>query len=159
MLPNPRRYPPSLSHVLLLLLSLVAAVPLPALADDNQQVIRRISIQQLHDLMKAEGYGVRIDEDGDLEWKIDGYRTYMLVADDSESVQFRVGFNDGTATLEKVNDWNSNKRYSTSYLDKEGDPVLELDLDLAGGVTKARMLDYLTTCRVSFEAWVDEVVN
>jgi hypothetical protein len=39
------------------------------------------------------------------------------------------------------------------------DPHLELDLDICGGVTEDRIRDFLKTCKVSFTAWQDEVVN
>ena len=39
------------------------------------------------------------------------------------------------------------------------DRFLELDLDLAGGVTLDRIKDYLRTCRLSYTAWVAEVVK
>jgi hypothetical protein len=60
--------------------------------------------------------------------------------------------------LKDVNEWNRTKRYSRSYLDEEGDPFLELDLDLAGGVLKERIVDFLSTCRQSFLIWYDEVL-
>lgn len=48
--------------------------------------------------------------------------------------------------------------YSSSYIDKDGDPVLELDLNLEGGVTEKRIVDFLLTSRVSYLAWRKEVL-
>ena len=129
----------------------------PAKADER--VVLKLSTEELKALMSDEGYAVTIDGDGDLIWKIDGYRALMVFGKDHESIQFRAAFGDGNATLRKVNDWNKRVKYSRSYLDNEDNPVLELDLDLAGGVTRARILDFLHTCRISFSAWQSDVVR
>jgi hypothetical protein len=109
--------------------------------------------------MEGEGYATSKDDDGDIVWKIDGMKSFMLISNDGESMQFHAAFGDGNATLKKVNDWNKKRRFSRSYLDDSGDPHLELDLDLAGGVTKSRIVDFLKTCTTSFRAWSSEVVK
>ena len=123
------------------------------------EIITTLTKARLHDLMKAEGYAVSFDEDGDLQWKIDGLRAFLFVASEGTSLQFHIGFSDGNATLEKVNAWNRDMRYSRNYLDDSGDPHLELDLDLAGGVTQARILDFIKTCQASLQQWVDAVIR
>jgi len=132
----------------------------PALqAQTSGRLITKTTAAQIKAIMEKEGYAVTIDSDGDIVWKIDGLRTLMFIAKDQESLQFHAAFGDGSATLKKVNTWNKSKRYSRSYLDDEGDPHLELDLDLVGGVTEARVVDFLTTCRVSYLTWCKEVVK
>jgi hypothetical protein len=130
----------------------------PATASQDQ-IYKKITRAQMKAIMDSEGFSVTPDEDGDLVWKIEGFRSFMFVSKDEESLQFHASFRDEDATLAKVNEWNRAKRYSRTYLDAEGDPHLELDLDLAGGVTRARIVDFLKTCRVSFEAWRKEVVQ
>lgn len=122
-------------------------------------VIERISGPVLVTIMEAEGYAVSLDEDADVVWKIEGLRTLIQVDPDGDSLLFRAAFGDGNATLERVNAWNGTKRFSRSFLDDEGDPVLELDLDLTGGVTLERLTDYLLTCRMSYLRWFVEVVQ
>jgi len=120
-------------------------------------VYLNITPAALTQLMSEEGYAVE-EEDG-VDWKIDGVNTHLLFMDGTQSIQFYVAYeNSGDSTLEKVNEWNKSKRYSRSYLDDDNDPVLELDLDLAGGVTRDRILDFLKTCRASTSAWVREVL-
>ncbi|PID81718.1 hypothetical protein CSA17_02175 [bacterium DOLJORAL78_65_58] len=108
--------------------------------------------------MDEEGYAVSLDSDGDILWKLDGYMAFMFISDNQNALQFFVHFQSDSANLEKVNAWNRSKRYSRSYLDEEGNPVLELDLDLEGGITHARLLDFLKTCKVSFNVWLDEAL-
>eukprot|EP01033_Poteriospumella_lacustris_P011188 gene11188-7960_t len=55
--------------------------------------------------------------------------------------------------LQIVNQWNTEKRFSRSYVDRDGDPVLELDLDMNGGVTYQRLEDFLATVTKSVLAW------
>jgi len=141
------------------ILVVAATVGVPtANAGKDQKIITSINVEQMKTILKDEGYAVSIDDDGDLEWKIEGFRTYLLISDDGEYIQFQTSFEDTEATMETVNAWNQSKRYSRSYLDDDGDPILELDLDLEGGVTHARIVDYLKTCRLSFQSWLNEVI-
>ncbi|MBM4021319.1 MAG: YbjN domain-containing protein [Planctomycetes bacterium] len=84
--------------------------------------------------MRGEGYAVEMHEAGFVPWKLDGFRCQMFVSDDASALQFHVSFRDGNATLKKANTWDATKRFSRTYLDDEGGPHRELDLDLAGGV-------------------------
>ena len=124
----------------------------------NAQIFEKITTNQLQQIMQEEGYGFEVDEDGDIVWKIEGIRTLVIRSKDGENLMFRVSFHNEDTTLAKVNTWNQTKRYSRTYLDEDGDPILELDLDLAGGVAKARIVDYLTTCRLSYTRWAKEVL-
>jgi hypothetical protein len=36
-------------------------------------------------------------------------------------------------TMAKVNQWNSSSRFARAYVDDDGDPILEADLDMDGG--------------------------
>ncbi len=42
-------------------------------------------------------------------------------------------------SLATINAWNAKARFAHAYLDAEGDPVLQMDLDLDGGVTDASL--------------------
>ncbi len=144
----------------LVLVTLLALLAFAAAAQaGDKDIIESITRDDVQELLEDEGYSVSVDEDGDLLWKLEGYNTWMFLAKDGESLQFYAPFGDGNATLKKVNTWNQTRRYSRSYLDDEGDPRLELDLDMAGGVTVARIKDFFLTCRVSFTAWTTEVVQ
>lgn len=124
-----------------------------------QQVYKSMTSGQIKAIMEGEGYAVSTNDSGKVVWKIDGNKAAMLVGSDGTSLQFYAGFSGGGSSLAKVNKWNKDKRYSRSYIDDEGDPVLELDLDLTGGVTRERILDFLRTAKISFTAWRDEVVE
>ena len=122
-----------------------------------QAVVSQTSTAQLESIMKQEGYSYTVDKDGDLVWKIDGYSALLLIPKDKASILFRASF-DGDVPLSRINSWNRTKKYSRSYLDHENDPVLELDLDLEGGVTRARIASFLKTSNISFSVWRNEVL-
>lgn len=122
-------------------------------------VVLGMTPPELVRIMRRAGYAVDLVDGRFASWMIEGYKTQVFVAEDGQSLQFHSSFSDTGADLAKVNAWNGTKRYSRSYLDEDGDPHVELDLDLAGGVTEARVVDFLRTCQVSFARWVAEVVS
>jgi len=126
---------------------------------ETEGVLLRVTGQDLVRIMQREGYAAKMIEEGFVSWMVEGFKTQLFVDDDGQSLQFHSSFSDVGADLAAVNEWNRRKRYSRSYLDDEGDPHLELDLDLAGGVSEARVVDFLKTCHISFTRWVAEVVS
>ncbi len=129
-----------------------------ASSTSSADLVSSTSPDKMLALMQGEGYSVTKEGQG-IIWKIDGKRSVVLVSQSGNGLLFMTAFSDGNATPEKINAWNKTKRYSRTYLDDEGDPVLEVDLDLEGGVSHARVLDYLKTCRVSLAAWTQEVIR
>jgi len=62
------------------------------------------------------------------------------------TIQFYTGFNDIDATLESMNLWNRDHRWARAYIDKEKDPVLEMDVDMDfGGLSRELFYDNLET--------------
>jgi hypothetical protein len=62
---------------------------------------------------------------------------------DCATVTFHSGY-DLTASpgLERMNEWNRGKRFGRGYLDKEDDPILEMDVDLDdGGLSPLLFID------------------
>lgn len=72
------------------------------------------------------------------------------------TVQFHTGYDLPAApSLETINDWNRGQRFGRAYLDKDGDPILEMDIDLDdGGVSPLLFIDnmeFWTTLVAKFE--------
>lgn len=133
-------------------------------APGDDKVYSRITSQELYDIMVEHGCDVKFDEDDvdddtTLAWRIDGKRVIILFYDDCEALQLYCVYVDTNVTVDDANDWNMTHRFSRAYLDDDDDPVLEIDLDLAGGVTKARIKDYLDTCVVAVYTWKTEYVD
>lgn len=142
----------------------VQATPTPqpqavATNQTNQStVITTTSTEHMERLLNSQGYSFSVDEDGDLVWMHEGYKSIVLISRDKNNLMFKAVFTDGGGNLETVNDWNQNVRYSRSYMSDEGDTILELDLDLDGGVTEQHVVEWLKLCRDSFRMWVSDVV-
>jgi hypothetical protein len=144
-------------------LLLICLISIPAQAEDfstdGQNVITNITAPQLKQVLGEIGFiGVEIDEDEDLIFSIEGTRVLLLISTDKDILQFRISWSETDATLRKVNDWNRDKRFSRAYIDDDGEPVLELDLDLTGGVTIDRLVDYIMTTKFSIASFREEVL-
>ena len=61
------------------------------------------------------------------------------------TVQFHSGYDlRNPVSLERINEWNRSQRFGRAYLDKENDPILEMDVDLDdGGLSTALFIDNL----------------
>ena len=62
---------------------------------------------------------------------------------DCATVQFHSGYDLKTpVSLDKLNEWNRNKRFGRAFLDSENDPILEMDVDLDdGGISPLLFID------------------
>ncbi|MEE4301337.1 MAG: YbjN domain-containing protein [Pseudomonadales bacterium] len=142
-----------------MLLLLALLTPAPATSAD-QDVVDTVSAAQVAKLLGDLGYtGSEIDEDGDIFVRMQGYSVLMLIGSyDGVYIAMVSAFADTRATLESVNTWNQEKRFARAYLDGDGDPVVEAELDLAGGVTIARVKDFIQTFgRLSLPEFVQTV--
>jgi hypothetical protein len=127
----------------------------------DSQVYETVSLEKLVSLLNSNGYQASLSDTGkSVVWMIEGRRNTLTVGQKSLYILFYCGVNaKGEVTIQTVNNWNKTKQFSRSYLDDEGDPILELDLDLTGGVTEARILDFFKTCRTSQLRWYNEVIH
>lgn len=59
------------------------------------------------------------------------------------TVQFHSGYDlQEPVSLDRINEWNRGQRFGRAYLDKESDPILEMDVDLDdGGVPPLLFID------------------
>ncbi len=135
------------------------ARPNPQSTGWSDTVIYRINSVELLQLMHASGYQAQLTEDGDIAWDLDGRGTYLMVFSSEESILFRASYyNRGETSVEDLNHWNKRRMFSRTYFDDDGDPVLELDLSLTGGITRARLLDFLIICTLAFDDWYEEIL-
>ena len=76
---------------------------------------------------------------------------------DCTSIQFSAGYDLGEGiSAERVNEWNLKKRYAKAHIDDEGDPYLEMDLNLDyEGVGVENFEDSLDVWRLLVEDFED----
>lgn len=119
-----------------------------------------------------QGYGLQVtqstDDVGDpmLQSRIEGtyFEVYFYGCDDNgaacTSIQFAAGFDkDRPMKLAPINSWNQETRFGRAYLDDEGDPHLEYDINLAkdgvGGKNFDDSIDIWRTILADFRQSID----
>ena len=99
----------------------------------------------------AKGYGsasLGKDDTGDplISGRMDGikYSIYFYGCTDGaqcRDIQFATGWDNSGVSMSDVNAWNKGKRYGKAYIDDEGDPIVEMSVNLYGGVTRKNLDD------------------
>ena len=80
--------------------------------------------------------------------------------DNCSSILIKAGYdlNNGISAL-KINEWNREKRFTKAYIDDEGDPYLEMDVNLdyegVGNQNFADNLDWWRLLVEDFEEFID----
>ena len=114
-------------------LFLLALILVPALA---QGVRTGITPGEMEALLKAGSYRYeRVEEGGRVYFhlRLAGLRAVLFLQDcregSCESLLLYAGFStDNPPSLERVNEWNREKRFSRAYLDEEGEPFSKKEL-------------------------------
>lgn len=77
---------------------------------------------------------------------------------DCQTIQFYAYWvlNDGI-DVDSLNTWNREKRFAKAYLDDEGDPTLEYDVNLYAGVSETNLSDTFDWWRVVMEAFEEHI--
>ena len=126
----------------LLLGAAVTAARVPAAAaqaKDKNAVVTEMSVDDLEKLVAGMGFDVSRTEKGEgITFRLNDYAVVLMA--NGSNAQFatwfdRKGLKKNRASIEHMNRWNTEKRFSRAYIDKDGDPTLEYDVDFEGGVT------------------------
>ncbi|PIE07594.1 MAG: YbjN domain-containing protein [Rhodobacterales bacterium] len=130
-----------------LVLAAGLVLPQAALAEDLVDATQVDVIASL-----AAKYGtaeVDVDNTGDpmISGEIDDTHYMVLFygcenGNNCTTIQYYTGWiNPGGIDVDTLNDWNRDRRFSKAYIDAEGDPVIEFDVNLFGGVTETNLYD------------------
>lgn len=134
----------SMRNALLLAVGLTVFSPL----GHAQDIIDATDPEEVRNI--ARGYGAATlvtDSDGDpkIEGRIEGkgYSVHFYGCEDGKncrSINLATGWaTEGEYTVEQLNDWNRDNRFVKAYIDEEGDPILEMDVNLHLGVTRQNL--------------------
>ena len=148
-----------------LLLMAGAAIAAPASA----QLISAANPEAVASAMRDKGFAVELTTDGEgdpmIKSDMDGDLFVVVFHNctdnkDCKTLQFYMGFTEPVVSLERLNGWNQKHRFGFVYNDEEGDPGLEMDIDLDhGGMPKVLFednLDTWTTLATEFGKFVSE---
>lgn len=153
--------------------SLVVAGSSLALADAQRWTFNDLSSEQIEDVLDRAAdvltYEQSVDGVGRPMWQIEhvdtGLRFRLYVYDDEsedpedyESLLARAGFAMPTPpTVWTVNGFNQSKRFARAFLNEDGDPIIESDLDLFGGVTEDAILRFVLRFAVTLNEFASYI--
>ncbi len=132
--------------------ALVLAGPVSA-----QQMRERITAEQLTGLLRDKGMEGKVNERGNVIIETNGTKIVFFIS--GQTLQAYFGLSGTKANVTSVNEWNKTKRFGRAYIDGDGDPCVELDYDLEGGVTDDNVkvwFDTVTAIVRSFKAHVSK---
>jgi hypothetical protein len=122
---------------------------------DPAGVVTQLSNAQAAAVLKRLGFEYKLaDKDpSNFVFTMEGYKIVLL--NYPNSLQLYAGFKSGgKVTLETINTWNREKRFSRAYIDSDKDAVIESDLDLEGGVTNESIDEFIRTFRTSLKDFI-----
>jgi Putative bacterial sensory transduction regulator len=109
----------------------------------------------------ARGFGsaeMETDSDGSprIRARMDGtlYTVFFYGCEDGKdctTIQFWMFTDAPPNALVVVNDWNRDRRFGKAYIDKDGDVVIEMDVNLLGGVSAKNLDDTFDWWRIVLE--------
>lgn len=114
-------------------------------------------------LEMAKGYGsADLEKDGSGDPLITGrmngskYGIYFYNCNNGSSckdIQFAAAFTKKGISLSEINTWNQNKRFGRAYIDKDGDPRIEMDIPMRHGIEKKTLDDAFDTWTVVIKSF------
>src|SRR5262249_18346232 len=133
-------------RILLPLIALGMFGPAQAPAEEGE-VLKELSAVDAERILGAMKIEYSEVKPGIYRFSLGGYKT--LLFNRGKSLQFFASFKKKVPPG-RINEWNASVPYTRAYLDKDGDPVLQADLNLEGGVAPGALLEFIKT-------WIESV--
>ncbi|MDR1080761.1 MAG: YbjN domain-containing protein [Deltaproteobacteria bacterium] len=136
-------------------LSLLVAFPSVSGADSCTSV-ENMDIPALADLMKSMDLSAEVMQNDDAQfvrWTLDRRNAVLRMSPTGKTIILLIWSSGLEATSQQLETWNREQLFGKSYLDKDGDPTLELYVELAGGICEERLRDFFTTCQYAIDLW------
>ena len=127
-------------------------------------VFTSITLDRLEAMLDGGGIVARrehTEEAEFLKFNLGSYRVLLLPygeGPDYPSIQLHAGFK-AEADPDAINAWNRDNRFGRAFLDTDGDPILQYDLDLEGGATERTFQEFVRTFRALLEDFSETVVE
>ncbi|MCA0205635.1 YbjN domain-containing protein [Pararhodobacter sp.] len=149
------------------LVALLGAGPVLAQQSLNGMITGN-DVDRIAELARAYGT-IERREDADGVWlrgEMDGivYTISFLNCNDAHqectSVQFRAWWeSNGAHSMDRMNQWNRDRRFSAAYLDANNNATIEWDVNLAGGVTATNFDDSIQWWQAVVRQFREQVVD
>ena len=127
-------------------------------------VFTSLSLDRLDAMLDSGGIVARREHTGEaefLKFNLGSFKVLLLPygeGPDYPSIQLHAGFK-AQADPDAVNAWNRDNRFGRAFLDSDGDPILQYDLDLEGGATERTIQEAVRTFRALLEDFSESVVE
>ncbi|UNK78363.1 YbjN domain-containing protein [Sphingopyxis granuli] len=118
----------------------VATIATLAVVPAHAELVNASNPATIKAIVESQGWpATLVSKPGDdpyIESNRNGLKFLVLFMNCTEgrnckTLQYYMGFSDAKQVpLEKFNQWNKEKRFARAYRDDEGDPVLEMDVDV-----------------------------
>ena len=114
---------------------------------DDPKILNSITRDELFDVLAREGYVPEKRKERSISTKMNSTRVLFIVSESQKNIQAYCYFRTDGTSLETVNEFNKNMRFPGLSL-MTIRPSSGIDLDLDGGITEDRLIDFITTVRI-----------
>jgi hypothetical protein len=116
-----------------------------------------VTAPEVANVLQHQGYKTEIatDKEGNplirSAWDAIKFGVFFYNCNKSQrctGIQYAAGFRHPGVDLDRINTWNRTKRFGRAYLDLEGDPWVEMDIDVQHGATTEALANDLARWNV-----------
>ena len=132
-------------------LALLAA---PVRSAAAQDVMTAVSAKHIEAILTGMGFDFTQKNDHTWKFELGEKNVLLFLENDNTDAQLYIGFGDTKVSMSKMNEWNKSHRFTRAYADDESNPVLESDLDFAGGVTDETIKTWIKLYGTQVRAYV-----
>lgn len=150
-----------------LVVALVLSVFLFAASANAQTMVTAKDTTVLLDIAKGFGSAkLGTDDYGDpqITGRMDGiaYRVDFYGCEDGKDctdLLFVAGWRTDALTIDDVNRWNAEKRFGKAYIDSDGEPVMEMAVNLDFGLSRKNMEDNFAWWQHVIKSFRDDYIR
>jgi hypothetical protein len=132
----------------------IPAVPSVAVA---QEVLTVVTDKRMETILGGMGFDYTKVKDGTYKFELNGYKVLMILDNGNTDAQLYFALGDVQTTAAKMNAWNKKKRFSRAYMDDDGNPALESDLNFDGGITEDNIKTFIKLYRSLMKSFVEHI--
>lgn len=128
--------------LIVVFISLFALKTARAIEPEEVPVVKRASGTPMEKVFVSLNLKLEEVDHNVYAFEADGYTILLFIAE--SDIRLMAGFKGyHDISLNRVNDWNRECRFCRAFVDREGDAILEADLDFAGGMTYDTLISFI----------------
>lgn len=149
---------------------LIAAAAMLSAAPAHAELVNASSPSTIKAMIESRGWPAKLvtKDSGNpyISSEIKGMKFAILFMNCSngrncKTLQYYIGFGGSKdVSLSRINKWNKEKRFARAYIDNDGDPVLEMDVDLDfNGIPRENLGETLNTWASLVDSYSDFIAE